>query len=195
MVGHLAGHEELPVNFQNSVGFNRIRRWVNLDVLSRVVGRREHVAVLPGKNGPIGRTPRRHQREFSTDHGIGILTDHVLRNHLVGIDALVENFTFRNGQIEVHRLHRVGNLKRDDGQFSCGFRGQRNRDVNPSRAGVGNGIVEFVDQRVTRLLARDGDWTDESTGSGGTFPCRFAVDVQPRLIGSVGMQSDGQVRN
>ena len=115
MVGHLAGHEELPVNLQNSVGFNGIRGRVNLDILCRVVGGGEHITVLPSKNGPVGGAPCGHEGEFGTDHGIGILADHVLRNHLVGIDALVENFTLGDGQIEVDRLHRVSDFKRDNG--------------------------------------------------------------------------------
>ena len=120
LVGHFAGHEELPVNLKDAVALNRVGRRVHLNVLTRVVGVREHITVLPRERGPVGHGAR-HQRQFGTDHGGGIFTDDVASHHLVGRDSLVKDFAFRDGDVEVHRLHRVGDLERFKNQNSGRF--------------------------------------------------------------------------
>ena len=61
LIGQFAGDEELPVDFKNTVALDRIRGRIDLDVLRRVVGVGEHVAVLPGDHGPVGGAAGGHE--------------------------------------------------------------------------------------------------------------------------------------
>ena len=62
LIGQFTRDEELPVNLQNAVAFHGVGGRVNLDVLRRVVGVGEHVAVLPRDHGPVGSAAGGHER-------------------------------------------------------------------------------------------------------------------------------------
>ena len=48
-VRHLVGHGEQPVHFEDAVVEHRVGRRIELDVIFRIVGRREDVAWVPGQ--------------------------------------------------------------------------------------------------------------------------------------------------
>ena len=191
LVGHFAGHEELPVNLKDAVALDRIRRGVHLNVLTGIVGVREHVPVLPRERGPIGHGPR-HEGQFSADHGGGVFANNVARDHFVRRDAFVQNFAFWNGDVKVHRLHRVGDLEGFQNQNTRGFR--REVDVNFSDAGPGiwDGIVEFVEDGVARLLRGHGCGPDQGSALSRTLPCALVHDGEAGLVRSIGVQGDGE---
>ena len=105
----------------------------------------------------------------------------------------MKDLTFWNRQIKVHRLHHVRDFKRGDGEFTGRLRRQFDWNVDRAGTGVRNGVVEFVKESVSRLLAGDGHRANQRTGRGRTLPSGGAVNVQTGLIRGVGMERDGEV--
>ena len=150
LVGEFTGDKEPPVNGEDTVVLGRVGRRVHLDVLAGIVGVGEHVAVLPREDGVVGQRVG-HQSQFSAGDGGGRFTDDVTAHDLVGEHALVQDFTFRDGQIKVNRLHRVGDGERFEDQDAGTCCNEIDLHVLDACTRVGNGQVQFVDQRVPGL--------------------------------------------
>ena len=101
----------------------------------------------------------------------------------------MKDFALWDAQIEVDRLHDVGDFKRGDGQFSCRFGRQFNWNIDCTRSGVGNGVIERIHDGATGNRKRSDEGAVLSRALVGGLP----VNGQSWLTGCIRVQSNGQV--
>ena len=107
LVGEFSGHMENPVNFENTIVLHRPRRSIHFDVILRIIGAREDVAILPGHRRILGDGVGL-QGKGRFRHACCVFTNDVSCDHFIWLQSFMQHFTNWNLNIEVDGVHGVG---------------------------------------------------------------------------------------